>query len=252
MTNSTYIYILQDPRTGGVRYIGKSNNPSKRLSAHIQDNESTHKTRWIKSLKLNGLLPNLEIIDEIPEQEWQFWEMHYISLYKSWGFNLVNGDNGGLGTGRLSEEVKNKIGKSIKGKKYFARKVNTIYLPAMRERALGKNPSKETREKMSLGKKGKYTKEKNWFWGKTQSSEMIEKRTMQLRIPVIQINNKGEYIKYWSSAKQIENELNISGDTVSRDCKGLTGGKIRNRKIARPRFRYASTEEIVDNTKTKN
>jgi hypothetical protein len=62
------------------------------------------------------MLDKNQIIDEINIGEWSFWEMHYISLFKSWGFDLTNGDNGGLGIGRHTTEFKNKISKLRKGK----------------------------------------------------------------------------------------------------------------------------------------
>jgi hypothetical protein len=37
MKNPIYIYGLVDPRTDKIRYVGKSNNPERRLYAHIKD-----------------------------------------------------------------------------------------------------------------------------------------------------------------------------------------------------------------------
>lgn len=114
--NKVFIYGLLCPIKNQIRYIGKTNNIVKRLSSHLRDNRSiTHKTNWIKSLKIKGLKPIIEILDEVSECEWQFWEQYYISLYKSWGFRLVNGDNGGLGMGRISEELRKKLSDSHKG-----------------------------------------------------------------------------------------------------------------------------------------
>ena len=48
----TFIYGLCDPETNEIRYIGKSNQPKKRLQDHIYSCERTvtHKNNWIKSL----------------------------------------------------------------------------------------------------------------------------------------------------------------------------------------------------------
>lgn len=97
---TTFIYILIDPRNNHVRYIGKTDNPRKRFNDHLNDgysNYNTHKVNWIKSLYKLGLKPIFEILDEVKETEWEFWEMHYISLYKSWGYKLTNGTFGGDG-----------------------------------------------------------------------------------------------------------------------------------------------------------
>ncbi len=32
----------------------------------------------------------MDIVAEVKYSEWEFWEQHYISLFKSFGFNLTN------------------------------------------------------------------------------------------------------------------------------------------------------------------
>lgn len=94
----TFIYTLTDPETLQVRYVGKANEPKRRFERqHLYDIKKTHKSNWIQSLRKKGLKPTLEVIDQVNLEEWKFWETHYISLYKSWGFNLTNGTSGGEG-----------------------------------------------------------------------------------------------------------------------------------------------------------
>jgi hypothetical protein len=81
-------------------YIGKTKN--KKLHRSYQ-----HK-------RLYGKDTLLEVIDEIPTEEWKFWEKYYISLFKSWGFKLTNKNNGGGGPILYSEESKNKKSESLK------------------------------------------------------------------------------------------------------------------------------------------
>ena len=49
----TFIYILIDPITNQVRYVGKTNNISQRYKAHLNRarKHQIHKANWIKSLK---------------------------------------------------------------------------------------------------------------------------------------------------------------------------------------------------------
>lgn len=115
---NTYIYCLIDPISNNVRYIGKSNNPEIRFKYHLYEKGNTHKINWINYLKEKNLKPVLEIIDCVNNKEWEFWEQHYICLYKSWNFKLVNGDNGGLGSTRLTKETRDKISKANKGYKF--------------------------------------------------------------------------------------------------------------------------------------
>lgn len=102
----TFIYTLSDPITEEVRYVGKANNIKNRYNGHLIDKSFTYKANWIKSLLNKGLKPEIEIIDEVLESEWKYWEVFYINLYKSWGFNLTNSTEGGDGIGG---EVKYKI-----------------------------------------------------------------------------------------------------------------------------------------------
>jgi len=101
----TFIYTLTDPRDGLIRYVGKADNLKSRFQSHMK-NENTRKCGWIKSLKKQGLKPIIEAIDIVPINEWQFWEQYWIQVTKSWGFDLYNGDNGGLGSTRFTNEVK--------------------------------------------------------------------------------------------------------------------------------------------------
>lgn len=163
----TYIYSLSNP-DGRIQYIGKTNNPNRRLSDHLYTKKITRRTSWLINLRKNNLLPILEIIDEVPENEWQFWEMHYISLYKSWGFDLKNGDNGGLGHGRLSEETRKKIGEKLRAMGVYERLSQRLKQPRSESHILnsrlcqlGRKHSDETRRKMSLAAKGK----NNWSKG---------------------------------------------------------------------------------------
>lgn len=136
--NLTFIYLLIDPITYQIRYVGKSDNPEKRYRSHIKENRNnTYKENWIKSLSECGMVPIMEIIDKVPSSEWGFWESWWISLLKSWGFNLTNIGLGGEG-GPLSKETKDKIRESKIGKKY----------------RLGKKFTTETKLKMSLKRKG--------------------------------------------------------------------------------------------------
>lgn len=94
----TYIYTLSHPLTGEVRYVGKTTNPKQRKSNHSNRarDKGTHKRNWINSLKVQGLKPLFEIIDEVHD-DWKFWERYWIAQFKIWGFKLCNSALGGEG-----------------------------------------------------------------------------------------------------------------------------------------------------------
>jgi hypothetical protein len=97
---TTNIYVLVDPQTNLVRYVGKANNVPQRYKAHlnIARKHQIHKLNWVNSLKNKGLKPIIEIIDVVPINEWVFWETYWISQFKTWGFDLINYTEGGDGS----------------------------------------------------------------------------------------------------------------------------------------------------------
>lgn len=94
----TYIYTLSDET--GIRYVGKSNNPTRRFKDHLKEckKRRSHKEKWLYSIIQSGEKVTLEILDEIKEDEWNFSEIYWICQLKSWGFSLVNGTMGGEGS----------------------------------------------------------------------------------------------------------------------------------------------------------
>ena len=72
---NTHIYVLIDPITDQVRYVGKANNITQRFYGHISNCKAktyNHKDNWIKKLKSKNLLPIIKVIDEVPMREWRF------------------------------------------------------------------------------------------------------------------------------------------------------------------------------------
>jgi len=78
----TKIYILE--RNGVPFYVGKT-------LQKIKERFYTHKDR-----KINSEITEIDCVDD---SEWRFWESWYIELFKSWGFELENKNNGGGGRG---------------------------------------------------------------------------------------------------------------------------------------------------------
>ncbi len=95
----TFIYVLKDPISNEVRYVGKSNNPNKRFSSHLDTSKDigTHKRNWINKLLSDNQKPILEIIDEVDIDNWSYYEKKYIDYYINKGCNLVNCGLGGEG-----------------------------------------------------------------------------------------------------------------------------------------------------------
>lgn len=170
-----FIYGLRCPLTGLIRYVGKCDNPQKRLTVHLADFKKNHRTNWIKSLTKQGLKPSLEIIAEVPWEGWQFWERSYIRLYRVLGFDLVNSTDGGEGCFNPTPETRAKMSAVQKGKKHSLETRAKIGAKAARKGKdnsnFGKTTSSEVRAKISASLKG----EKNHFFGKNHSPEALAK-----------------------------------------------------------------------------
>lgn len=109
----TYIYTLAD--STGIRYVGKSDNPEERFRNHLKECTRcrTKKERWIFSLKQQNLSPVLEILEIVNVTSWSESEMYWIAQLKAWGFNILNGTDGGEGSNgfkgkKHTEETKEK------------------------------------------------------------------------------------------------------------------------------------------------
>lgn len=149
-----YIYGLCEPETGYLRYIGVAENPRKRFRNHMQDKSNSHKVNWIKSLKDRGLLPELFIVEEISEVNWQREERFWISYFRSIGCNLVNATEGGDGIRgfKFSAESKKKISLRLLGNNYSKGKP---WSEESRNKIKGRKISDAQRKKISLAQKGK-------------------------------------------------------------------------------------------------
>jgi hypothetical protein len=107
--NFTTIYSLCDPRSGAVRYIGKADQPCKRLRAHVNERADRRKNRWINQLKSMGLEPELRILEVVPSDDWETAERHWIAHYRDSGADLTNHTDGGEGLHNASESTRQKL-----------------------------------------------------------------------------------------------------------------------------------------------
>lgn len=116
------IYTLKDPITNEIRYVGKTKQSLKarwysHCSLYRLNRNVSYKNSWIKSLLNHNLKPIIELLDIVPESEWEFWESYWIFQLKSWNINLTNmtsggeGCNGGKGSlgYKHTEEAKKRI-----------------------------------------------------------------------------------------------------------------------------------------------
>ena len=85
-----YIYTLTCPISMRVIYIGQTCNISGRLYGHCFSKNKTKISNRIQEIKAVGKMPLFDVLDIVSISEAHYWEMHYIQLMKTWGFELLN------------------------------------------------------------------------------------------------------------------------------------------------------------------
>lgn len=92
-----YIYILKDPQTNEIRYVGQTVNPLKRKYSHRSKLKGkNYLNNWLVSLFAAGFKPEFHIIAETFNNELaNILECFYIKYYINAGYRLTNLTNGG-------------------------------------------------------------------------------------------------------------------------------------------------------------
>ena len=157
-------------------YIGKSNRLIGRKYNHQRN---------------FGKNTIMEIVDEVPIDEWKFWESYWIEQFKQWGYNLKNKNKGGGGTTKqnFSPERSIKIGKAQQG---------------MLKSHKGKSFSKE--HKQAIKETRSFLKDRPVTW---------------LAQPILQYDLNKNLIQEFKSQKQAQIYMNKpNSDGVGACCRG--------------------------------
>lgn len=115
------IYLLIDPRTGLVRYVGVTAGPlNVRMRKHLhmaRRGEDSHRSAWIRQLLELGVSPLPWVLELTLDRRREcFWIAHY----RSAGIDLTNGTDGGDGLTNPSPELRQKIADSVRGFRHTA------------------------------------------------------------------------------------------------------------------------------------
>lgn len=246
----THIYVLIDPRDDRVRYVGKSNTPRKRLYRHILNcNESiSHKNNWIKLLLKNNLRPYVKVIDDVPKDDWQFYEEYWIEQFRQWGVKLTNSTSGGDGANgyKHRDESKRKMSKSHTGKKLSKKHKKSIsesvkkYAKENPNYNRGKGNSKriidrdeiykkyitdnlslnKCAEYFGVGKKKIFDTLQGYNIKKDKSAWKHQLSTKPKKT-VLQFDLDGNLIKKWNGLMDIQKELGFNKSNIANCCRGL-------------------------------
>ncbi len=212
---TVFIYILIDPTTNQIRYVGKTTDIKRRIRRHINERfiHNSYKDRWIRKLIDNDYLPEIEVVDIIPKKNWVYWEQFYISYFKFLGSNLTNGTLGGdeppTTKGRKHTlESKLKMSKTKKGKP----------IPWLNK---GIERSETHRNNLSKSLKGRISPNKGKVFNLTYRTKLSESSTVKKKVKQIDLN--GNLIKIWDSISLAEKTLQIRH--ISEVCRGVNNCK---------------------------
>lgn len=157
------VYLLRDPRTGHVRYVGKAVDPARRLQQHLSAFQLSYyrsrKNSWLKNLLDAGGRPELEIVETVAPEQANDAECKWIAYYHGLGAPLTNGTAGGDGGAVTDPEARARISAAHRGAKRSAgtrKKMSVVH----RERC--SDPKERARLKaISNGKPPVHHGEKN-------------------------------------------------------------------------------------------
>lgn len=265
---TVFIYALVDPRNEQVRYIGKSKDPIDRYRNHYNSarDKNTHKRNWINNLRKDGLRPELLVIDEVESDNWVFWECFYISLYKSYGFNLVNytsggdgstfGNNGSFKIGNVphnkgvprSEETKIKLRNALIGKSnkhsykpiiQYDLQYNQIKKFKCIKDAIDESSGFFSAGKISNCLKGKRPHHRNFIWKYDDGSELLNikvERKIKTGRSVYQYDKDYTLLNVFISLEQAARHVGAKSSNILFCCKN------ENRRAKGFYWRYKQIE----------
>lgn len=216
-TDITYIYGLYDlKKPNTIRYIGKSNNPKRRLTAHKWERRSklsTRKINWIKSL--DGKI-GMKILKICPLSDFEEYEANIIQLYKS--ENLTNSDESGQGNKGRKSDITELSAKKI-SKKVYQFDINGNYIkeyPSIRQASRELNIYHSHIIRCCNGEI-KHTTGFIFTHNKNKKIDKIDKPNA-IKKMVIETDINGQEINKWKSLMECSRHTGIDNGNLSRVC----------------------------------
>ena len=118
-----YIYSLSDPITNEIRYVGQTNNLKIRYNQHLNKScdeknpqYNTYKSRWIRKLLSNNLKPIISILETVNTLEESNLRENYY-IEKFTNEGIKLTNSHGGDVTEFSSETKDKMSVAKKGKK---------------------------------------------------------------------------------------------------------------------------------------
>lgn len=195
-------------------YIGKTKNTTR---------ENNHRRIYGKNI----IYTEIDEINSLERKDWTPLETFWIQYFKFLGFDIQNKKlEGGSGLCFHSNESKTKISNSKLGNTYMLGRFPSIETRnKMSLSHTGRIHSVETRNKISLSNKGKIisqeTKDKISLIKQNISQETREKMSQAKFKSILQYDLEGNFIKEWLSITEALLSLNknIKSDVIGACCR---------------------------------
>lgn len=176
------IYCIEN-KINGKKYIGQSWDIEHRCRRYGRNSHNEHIERSIRKYGKDNF--KIECIREISNSPLtqiflDIFESKYIKKYDTMNPNKGYNKRDGGAIGRMSEETKKRISKTMKGKPslLIGYKQTKEHIENSRNSNIGRVPSEETKKKISLKLKGRVSPMK----GRKQSEQHIRQRTERMII----------------------------------------------------------------------
>ena len=159
-------------------------------------------------------------IDECLEKDKKLIETMYIQLFKSWGFELLNQNEGGGGPKYKSEESIQKYKNWRQGKKPMLGKKQSEITKKRKSEALKGKPKPEGFGDMMRQVRQGVPKPKG-MGEKVSKNRDHKKVAEKQQKSILQFDLDNNLIKEWPSIKHAAEGTNSNASTISKVCRGI-------------------------------
>jgi hypothetical protein len=224
-SGSQRVYIGVTRKTLNLR-LSAHKSRAKNLKKH--NLTMSFKDRWLIDAIEKGHVISIHEIDVVKFSEFSFWEKHYISLFKMFGFKLTNGTEGGDGCWprRISDEEK----EAIKRSKYKPVVEYNINGDVINKYDSLKQTSELTglnyaRLSHSVAGKKKLCDGRMFRYQSISVSDLdikkcFEERNKEKRKAVIQFDLSGNFVAEYKSASHTPFDTPTQKSAIAKACRG--------------------------------
>lgn len=145
------LYVLRDPRTYEIRYIGQTRRYRRRVMEHTNRPADSRLGTWMQELRALDLKPIDQCLEWTNESNAKARERFWIAKGRERGWPLLNVCDGGDGWfSPMPQDVRDKISRANKG-----RVKSEEWLAKLAASQRGKVVSAETKQKISEANSGR-------------------------------------------------------------------------------------------------